>query len=187
MSPLSLSSRLAALALTVLVAFALIGGAALINQRFVSAREELVLLEDQLARFQAAARAKRGPGAAVVADQALFQQQSLAMTALEIQDIAAAAVAAAGGALSSLRVEPTSPLAGAIKTPLTLELSIDMAGLAALLHELETQDPYIFVEGMSARRMRQRDAERADSGAEAPAMAAVQLRLYGLSRRPEEL
>lgn len=183
----SLSSRLAALALTALVALALIGGAALVNQRFVSARAEIALLEDQLARFQAAARAERGPGAAVVADQALFQQQSLAMTALEIQDVAAAAVAAAGGALTSLRVEPTSPFEGAIKTPLTLELSIDMAGLAALLHALETQDPYIFVEGISARRMRGRDADRAERGPEAPAMAAVQLRLYGLSRRLEEL
>ena len=89
----------------------------------------------------------------------------------------------AGGTLrsaQSLEVEAVAEVAGVRRAGLKVRFAADIDSLAAILYELETGEPYLFVEGLSIREPR-RQRRRRDEPEQAPELDVV-LDLYGYMR-----
>ena len=110
-----------------------------------------------------------------------------ALAAAELQDRLKGVVEGAGGALrsaQSLNVEPVEAVAGVRRAGLKVRFAADIESLAAILYELETGEPYLFVEGLSIREPR-RQRRRSDDGPEEAPELDVVVDLYGYVRDAE--
>jgi general secretion pathway protein M len=106
-----------------------------------------------------------------------------ALAAAELQDRVKGVVEGAGGALrsaQSLEVEPVEAVPGVRRAGLKVRFEADIESLATILYELETGEPYLFVEGLSIREPR-RQQRRRDQPDEAPQLDVV-VDLYGYVR-----
>jgi general secretion pathway protein M len=106
-----------------------------------------------------------------------------ALAAAELQDRVKGVVEQAGGTLrsaQSLEVEAVEEVAGVRRAGLKVRFAADIESLAAILYELETGEPYLFVEGLSIREPR-RQRRRRDEPEQAPELDVV-LDLYGYMR-----
>jgi general secretion pathway protein M len=110
-----------------------------------------------------------------------------ALAAAELQDRVKGVVEGAGGALrsaQSLKVEPVDAVAGVRRAGLKVRFSADIESLAAILYELETGEPYLFVEGLSIREPRRQRRRNGDQAEEAPQLDVV-VDLYAYMRGAE--
>jgi general secretion pathway protein M len=106
-----------------------------------------------------------------------------ALAAVELQDRTTAVVEAAGGELrsaQSLEVEPVDAVPGVRRAGLKVRFTADIESLATILYELETGEPYLFVEALSIREPR-RQRRRRDEPETAPQLDVV-IDLYGYVR-----
>ncbi len=156
MSPLI--SRTAALALALGLPALLIFGAVLpMQERLQTLDEEILGLEQQITRFQEQLTRAEPRTLIEITDSALLDGASEASAAAQLQDLVDRAVSAAGSEVESIRVEPTRPFEdrdGAVKVPITVELTTDMPALQRLLHRVESGTPYLFVDRLAARALR---------------------------------
>lgn len=126
-------------------------------QRYRALAAQRPRLEDELASQQKAE----------VASVAYLEGASDALAAAALQDQVRAIITRAGGELRStqiLPVEPASPESSVRRASLRLQLAVDVDGLQQLLYELETSEPYLFVEDLnirerSLRRLRDEEEE----------------------------
>ena len=169
-------SRLAAVALLLAAVGGVLFGAVLpAAARLQALSDEAATLTLQLSRFQAAL-AGRAVGPAQVLDVAVIEAESEALAAARLQAALSAIFQRSGAEALSTRIEETSPLDVLVKIPVTVELTADMAGLQRLLYEVETEQPYLFVERLSVRR------QRAALSSDEAARVTVRLRVYGLAQ-----
>lgn len=106
-----------------------------------------------------------------------------ALAAAELQDRVKGVVETAGGALrsaQSLRVEPVDDVAGMRRAGLKVRFTAETDSLATILYELETGEPYLFVDALSVREPR-RQRRRRDEPEQAPQLDVV-VDLYGYVR-----
>jgi hypothetical protein len=92
-------------------------------------------------------------------------------------------VEAAGGQLrsaQSLKVEPVDAVPGVRRAGLKVRFTADIESLATILYELETGEPYLFVDSLSIREPR-RQRRRSGEPEAAPQLDAV-IDLYGYVR-----
>jgi general secretion pathway protein M len=110
-----------------------------------------------------------------------------ALAAAELQDRVKGVVEGAGGVLrsaQSLNVEPVDAVAGVRRAGLKVRFAADIESLATILYELETGEPYLFVEGLSIREPRRQRRRSGDGPEEAPQLDVV-VDLYGYVRDAE--
>jgi general secretion pathway protein M len=110
-----------------------------------------------------------------------------ALAAAELQDRVKGVVEGAGGVLrsaQSLNVEPVDAVAGVRRAGLKVRFAADIESLATILYELETGEPYLFVEGLSIREPRRQRRRSGDGPEEAPELDVV-VDLYGYVRDAE--
>lgn len=106
-----------------------------------------------------------------------------ALAAVELQDRTKAVVETAGGQLrsaQSLKVEPVDAVAGVRRAGIKVRFTADIESLATILYELETGEPYLFVDALSIREPR-RQRRRRDEPEAAPQLDVV-VDLYGYVR-----
>jgi general secretion pathway protein M len=106
-----------------------------------------------------------------------------ALAAAELQDRVKGVVESGGGALrsaQSLEVEPVEAVAGVRRAGLKVRFTADIESLATILYDLETGEPYLFVEALSIREPR-RQRRRRDEPEQAPELDVV-VDLYGYMR-----
>ena len=106
-----------------------------------------------------------------------------ALAAVELQDRTKAVVETAGGQLrsaQSLKVEPVDAVAGVRRAGIKVRFTADIESLATILYELETGEPYLFVDALSVREPR-RQRRRRDEPEAAPQLDVV-VDLYGYVR-----
>jgi general secretion pathway protein M len=106
-----------------------------------------------------------------------------ALAAAELQDRVKNVVEDAGGSLrsaQSLKVEAVEAVAGVRRAGLKVRFTADTESLAAILYELETGEPFLFVDALSIREPR-RQRRRRDEPEEAPQLDVV-VDLYGYVR-----
>jgi general secretion pathway protein M len=106
-----------------------------------------------------------------------------ALAAASLQEQVRALVDDAGGELRSTQILPLEPAEEGVparRVGLRLQLAIDLEGLQALLHGLETAEPYLFLEDVTMRERRMRRRRRNDP--EPPPMLDVALEIYGFVR-----
>lgn len=87
-----------------------------------------------------------------------------ALAAAELQDHARAVIEGAGGSLRSTQILPVSAADSNVpmrRATLRIQLGIDITGLQKVLYQLETGQPYLFVDELTVRqqRMRRRSKE----------------------------
>ncbi|MGH6899267.1 MAG: type II secretion system protein GspM [Geminicoccaceae bacterium] len=193
--PGSLISRLLALALLaavpvlgylfvvgpVIAAYRDAGEAIAQAQRLLHGYRERAEQRPQLAQLLAAEEARAGSvtGYLDAVDDAL--------AAAELQVRLKGVVEAAGGELrsaQSLKVEPVDAVDGVRRAGLKVRFSADVESLATILYDLETGEPYLFVDALSIREPR-RQRRRRDAPEEAPQLD-VMVDLYGYVRDPQD-
>ena len=187
-SPLSRLLALALLAMVPVLAYLLVvapviaayrdaGEAIAQAQRFLQSYRERAEQRPQLAQLltEAEDRAASVTGYLVAVDDAL--------AAAELQDRVKGVVETAGGQLrsaQSLRVEPVDAVAGIRRAGLKVRFTAEIESLATILYELETGEPYLFVDALSIREPR-RQRRRRDEPEPAPELDVV-VDLYGYVR-----
>lgn len=90
---------------------------------------------------------------------AYLEGSNHALATATLQDKVSLTIADAGGELRSTRVLPAEPVeavAGISAAGLRLDLSIDIAGLEAMLYRIETGEPYLFIDQITIRERRRR-------------------------------
>jgi general secretion pathway protein M len=106
-----------------------------------------------------------------------------ALAAAELQDRVKGVVEDAGGSLrsaQSLKVEAVEAVPGVRRAGLKVRFTADTESLAGILYELETGEPFLFVDALSIREPR-RQRRRRDEPEEAPQLDVV-VDLYGYVR-----
>lgn len=106
-----------------------------------------------------------------------------ALAAAELQDRVKVVIEGAGGALrsaQSLRVEAVDSIPGVRRARLQVRFIADIETLASVLYELETGEPYLFVDALSIREPR-RQRRRTDEPEGQPQLDIV-LDVYGYMR-----
>jgi general secretion pathway protein M len=82
-----------------------------------------------------------------------------ALAAAELQDYARAVIEGAGGSLRSTQILPVSAADSKVpvrRATLRIQLGIDIKGLQKVLYQLETGQPYLFVDQLTVRQLRMR-------------------------------
>ena len=189
--PGSLLSRLFALAL--LAAVPLLGWAFVLEPVIAAYREaNQAIAQTQRLLHDYRERAGQRPQLAeLVAEQeahaaavrGYLEAVDDALAAAELQDRAKIVIEGGGGALrsaQSLRVEAIEASAAVRRAWLQVRFTADIESLATILYELETGEPYLFVDALSIREPR-RQRRRRDEPDEAPQLDVV-LDLYGYVR-----
>lgn len=189
--PGSLPSRLLALALLAVVpllAHALVVGPVITAYR--DAGESIAQAQRLLQSYRE--RAEQRPELArLLADEeeragsvtGYLEAVDDALAAAELQDRVKGVVEDAGGELrsaQSLKVEPVDTVAGVRRAGLKVRFSADIDSLATILYELETGEPYLFVEALSISEQR-RQRRRRDEPEQALELDVV-VDLYGYMR-----
>jgi general secretion pathway protein M len=80
-----------------------------------------------------------------------------ALAAAELQDHARAVIESAGGNLRSTQILPADAAASKVpvrRATLRIQLAIDIKGLQKVLYQLETGQPYLFVDELTVRQQR---------------------------------
>lgn len=108
-----------------------------------------------------------------------------ALAAAELQDHARAVIEGAGGSLRSTQILPVSAADAKVpvrRATLRIQLEIDIKGLQKLLYQLETGQPYLFVDQLTVRQQRIR--RRSNEPEQEPALD-VTFEVFGYVRGTE--
>jgi general secretion pathway protein M len=88
-----------------------------------------------------------------------------ALAAAQLQDRVKSVIEGAGGELRSTQILPAVAIdgdAGIRRTPLRVQFAASIGGLAETLYELESGQPYVFIEQLTVREQRRRDEPGTD-------------------------
>lgn len=186
------TSRAAAFGiLFLLIAVLYFGIVAPMIDQYQTLRAETAQAQDQLARFQRAAR-DRVPRQAALA--ALEQRSASAdgflsgasdtLAAVQIQNRLKSLADAASGTLRSTQVLPPQDEGALRRIIVRAQLSITVAGVLSVFHDLEAAEPMLFVDNLDirtrigdAREYRARGNQEADDG-----LVDVQFDVYGYTQ-----
>ncbi len=105
-----------------------------------------------------------------------------ALAAAELQDHVRAVIEGAAGGLRSTQILPagaTEPTVAARRAALRIQLGIDIKGLQKVLYELETGQPYLFIDQLTVRQERRR---RRSNEPEQEPVLDVSFEVYGYVR-----
>jgi general secretion pathway protein M len=144
----------------------------LLLQRYRSLAGERPQLSARLAELEQ--RAARAGG--------YLKGSSDALAAAELQDQVRAIIEGAGGSLRSTQILPASPIDATVplrKAALRIQLGIDIEGLQKVLYDLETGQPYLFVDQLTIRPQRTR---RRSSELEVEPVLDVSFEVFGYVR-----
>jgi general secretion pathway protein M len=188
----SLPSRLLAVALVLLAGLALVRLLVLpVLAAYADTAASIEQSQTLLQRYRALAAQRprleeelAAQRKAEVASVAYLEGESDALAAAALQDQVRAIITRAGGELRStqiLPVEAAGPETSVRRASLRLQLAVDVAGLQQLLYELETSEPYLFVDDINIRERRLRRLR--DEEEEAPVLD-VSLEVSGYMRGP---
>jgi general secretion pathway protein M len=144
-------------------------------QRYRALAGERTQLSDELAELEE--RAARAGG--------YLQGSTDALAAVELQDRVRRIIERAGGQLQSTQILPASAIdatAAVRRAALRIQLEIAIKGLQDVLYELESGQPYLFVNELDVRQRRTR--RRAGEPAEEPVLD-VSFEVFGYVRIAE--
>jgi len=144
-------------------------------QRYVALAGERTQLTEQLAELEE--RAAQAGG--------YLEGSSDALAAVELQDRVRRIIERAGGQLQSTQILPASAIdatAPVRRAALRIQLAIAIEGLQSVLYELETGQPYVFVNELTVRQRRTR--RRANAPEEEPVLD-VSFEVFGYVRAAE--
>ncbi|MGF1455074.1 MAG: type II secretion system protein GspM [Alphaproteobacteria bacterium] len=189
-APGSAISRLAAVGLVVLVAaLGLFGVVLPLHRDFTALDARIARSEEALRRYVRSLPAAGEPasGEALVDGRGpeglLLSGASEAVAAAQVQRFLKKVVAAHGGSLETIQVEPAEPLdgpdgQGLLRIGLKVRARLTVARLQNVLHDVETARPYLFVDGLAVRQARgfERETGRGQRDLD------VQIDLFGLWR-----
>jgi general secretion pathway protein M len=105
-----------------------------------------------------------------------------ALAAAELQDHARGVIEGAGGSLRSTQILPVAPVDSKVpvrKAALRIQFGIDIEGLQKVLYQLETRQPYLFVDQLTVRQQRMR---RSSKEAEPEPLLDVSFEVFGYVR-----
>lgn len=107
-----------------------------------------------------------------------------ALAAAELQDRVKVLVQDAGGELRSSQSLKAEAVEGSAvrRAAVKIRFQADIETLAAILYDLETGEPYLFIEGMSIREQRRRRRRRREQEPQGPPLLDVVVDLYGYVR-----
>lgn len=182
------------------LALALLGAMPLLAYSFVvapviaayrDADEAIVQAQRLLQAYRERAEQKTELAALLAAEEAradgttgYLQATEDALAAAELQDRVKVVVEDAGGDLRSAQTlkAAAGDAAPVRQAGLKVRFQADIESLAAILYELETGEPYLFIEGLSIREERRRRRRRDEP--EGPPLLDVVVDLYGYVRGP---
>lgn len=154
----SVSSRRLALALAILLALMLLATITVpvwwLHQRYDTAEQDF---RGKLARFQAMA-AQHGEYAKTL--EALkarngrrfyLKASAINLAGAEVQELVRAAVESNGARLGSIQIGQPREEGGHRAVPVSVNLVANVQSLQRLLHALETQTPFLFIDSMTLR------------------------------------
>jgi general secretion pathway protein M len=105
-----------------------------------------------------------------------------ALAAAQLQDRVRGVVEAAGGELRSTQIMPAEPVdasPGTRRATLRVQLMVAIDGLAEILYDLESGQPYVLIDELAVRSQRIR---RLSGGPGGPPLLGVSLQLSGFVR-----
>ena len=173
LQPGSLLSRTLALAL---LALALLGGFRLVVAPLMAAFQDnaarIEQAETLLQRYLALAEQRQAMSDRLAAQEELaasaagyLEGPSDALAAAQLQDRVKSVIQGAGGELRSTQILPAVAIdgdAGIRRTALRVQFAAAIGGLAETLYELESGQPYVFIEQLTVREQRRRDEPGTD-------------------------
>lgn len=118
------------------------------------------------------------------ASEAYLAGANDALASAALQEQVRAIITSAGGELRSTQILPVQVADEALqirRADLRLQLAVDIEGLEAILYQLETAEPFLFIEEITIREQRSR--RRRDEPEDAPTFD-VALQVYGYVRAP---
>jgi general secretion pathway protein M len=142
-------------------------------QRYRALAQQRPLLADRLAEQEERAATAAG----------YLEGPSDALAAAQLQDRVKSVVETAGGELRSTQILPAQPLEGDLgfrRTTIRVQIVVSVEGLAAILYELETGQPYLLIDDVTVRQERVRRRRRSEP--ESEPMLDVNLELFGYLR-----
>lgn len=145
----ALRSALSALGIMAFIAFAL-GGALSIAFSLRDARAHIAELNEQMEKIQAREQRVAPLAARDKAVSPFFEAGTITLAGAALQQRLEAAAASAKGRLVSSKVE-MAPRGDERRIALTAELTIAEPDVQALLYDLETGRPYLFVDALEVR------------------------------------
>ena len=186
----SLVSRMLALALLVALVFGAVRLIALpVADAYQQAAQSIAQSQTLLQRYQALAAERpqleeqvAAQREATVTSAAYLEGESDALAGAALQDQVRTIIARAGGELNSTQILPVAPAGpdnSVRRASLKLQLTVDIEGLQQLLYELETAEPYLFVDDLIIRERRLR---RLRDGAGEELMLDVSFEISGYLR-----
>lgn len=171
-----LISRVLAVSLAILAIFAIIAGGILpLIDSFSEADRRITTLEEQLARFAERRQTPSAQPGITVVDRVFLEGSSEAIASAALQDLVESAVLETGGRMDSLRSDAAVPFEEGVQLPITAEFSTDAAGLQQLLWRLETGQPYLILNSLTARRETRQSVDEGDQ-------IGIRLTLFGFYR-----
>jgi general secretion pathway protein M len=111
-----------------------------------------------------------------------YLEGSDALAAAQLQDRVKGVVEAAGGELCSTQILPAEAVdasPGTRRATLRVQMVVAIDGLAEILYDLESGQPYVLIDELAVRSQRER---RRGGGPEAPTLLDVSLQLSGFVR-----
>lgn len=186
----SLVSRMLALALLVALVFGAVRLIALpVADAYQQAAQSIAQSQTLLQRYQALAAERpqleeqvAAQREATVTSAAYLEGESDVLAGAALQDQVRTIIARAGGELNSTQILPVTPAGpdnSVRRASLKLQLTVDIEGLQQLLYELETAEPYLFVDDLIIRERRLR---RLRDGAGEELMLDVSFEISGYLR-----
>jgi general secretion pathway protein M len=167
----SLLSRVLAASLLV---GALLAGWVLVVAPVIAAYQDVSQEIEERQLLLARYRGLAGQRPALAARLAVLEQQAAklggylkgssdALAAAELQDHARAVIEGAGGSLRSTQILPAAPVDSKVpvrRAALRIQFGIDIEGLQKVLYQLETGQPYLFVDQLTVRQQRMRRSSK---------------------------
>lgn len=186
----SLVSRMLALALLAALVFGAVRLIALpLAEAYQQAAQSIAQSQTLLQRYQALAAERpqleervAAQREATVTSAVYLEGESDALAGAALQDQVRTIIARAGGELNSTQILPVAPAGpddSVRRASLKLQLTVDIEGLQQLLYELETAEPYLFVDDLIVRERRLR---RLRDGAGEELMLDVSFEISGYLR-----
>jgi general secretion pathway protein M len=142
-------------------------------QRYRALAEQRPRLAERLAEQEERAAAAAG----------YLEGPSDALAAAQLQDRVKSVVEAAGGELRSTQILPAEALEGDLgfrRTTIRVQIAVTIEGLASILYELETGQPYLLIDDVTVRQERVRRRRRSEP--ESEPILDVNLELFGYLR-----
>jgi general secretion pathway protein M len=180
-------NRLLAFGILAIVVGVVIVGIQSLVDTYSAQRDEIATVRDALTRFQKIAgerpaleRQRNELARAEIGRSAYMTAATDSVAAANLQKLVKATVERSGGALQSTHVKPTRPDDAFRRIGLRVQMTATVDQLRGILHTLEANQPYLFVESLDLRARQTSRSSRA--GVTEDRTLELRLDLYALMR-----